>query len=206
MELKRLYKARFPAQCRLNGILDVSYCRKAPLVVSAPHFYKGDALLVHAVEGLKPDAKLHRTFVDIEPRTGIVIRAASRAQLNVELVPHHSVAPFKTLADAISNINQNYRNYNSGDSSLEDYNGLILPIVWFEESATVDEANANLLKSKLINKVKLVKGILMFLLNLAIILLTICLVYLIFVKCILIEDYDSSSFETDTLPKKKPLD
>jgi hypothetical protein len=51
----------------LNGILDVSYCKKAPIIVSAPHFYKGDALLVHSVEGLKPDARLHKAYVDIEP-------------------------------------------------------------------------------------------------------------------------------------------
>ena len=67
VELKNLYRQSFPPQCRLNGVLDVSYCKKAPILVSAPHFFKGDALLVHSVEGLKPDAKKHRTYVDIEP-------------------------------------------------------------------------------------------------------------------------------------------
>lgn len=204
VELKNLYKERFPPQCRLNGILDISYCKKAPIIVSAPHFYKADALLVHSVEGLKPDAKLHKTFVDIEPRTGIVIRAARRAQINIELTPHHSVAPFKTLQTVISNINSNYNNYHSHDS-FNDYNGLILPILWLEETASVDEANANLLKSKLINKIKMFKAILMVLLNLSCIALTLSLVYLIFVKCILNRDYDDASYENDTLPKKKPL-
>jgi len=204
VELKNLYKNSFPPQCRLNGILDISYCKKAPVIISAPHFYKADALLVHSVEGIKPDAKKHKTYVDIEPRTGIVINAARRAQINIELVPHNNVAPFRTLQQVISNINNNYNNYNS-QNSFNNYNGLILPILWLEETAQVDEKNANLLKSKLINKIKLFNGILLFLLNLSVICLTVCLVYLIFVKFILKrKDYDKS-YEDDTLPKKKPI-
>ena len=104
----------------------------------------------------------------------------------------------------ISNINSNYNNYNS-QGSFNDYNGLILPILWLEETATVDEANANLLKGRLINKIKLFKGIFVVMLNLCVILLSISLVYLIFVKCIVNPDYDDSSYQDDTLPKKKPL-
>lgn len=134
-----------------------------------------------------------------------MIRAARRAQINIELVPHNNVAPFRTLKQLISNINNDYNNYHSHDS-FNNYNGLILPILWLEETAQVDEKNANLLKSKLINKIKLFNGILLFLLNLSTIILTICLVYLIFVNCILIkEDYDDESYDDDTLPKKKPI-
>jgi len=202
VELKNLYKKSFPPQCRLNGILDISHCKKAPVIVSAPHFYKGDPLLVHSVEGLKPDASKHKTYVDIEPRTGIVINAARRAQINIELVPHNNVAPFRTLQQVISKINTNYRNYNSANS-FDDYNGLILPILWLEETAMVDEKNANLLKSRLINKIKIFKGTLMFMLNVSVICLTISLVYLIFIKFILVKDYDS--YDENTLPKKKPI-
>jgi len=203
VELKNLYKENFPPQCRLNGILDISYCKKAPIIVSAPHFYKAEPLLVHSVDGLKPDAKKHKTYVDIEPRTGIVINAARRAQINIELVPHNNVAPFRTLQQVISNINANYNNYHSHDS-FNDYNGLILPILWLEETAMVDEKNANILKGRLINKIKLFNGILFFLLNFSVICLTVSLVYLIFIKFIFRKDYNES-YEDDTLPKKKPI-
>lgn len=159
---------------------------------------------MHSVDGLKPDAKLHKTFVDIEPHTGIVIRAARRAQINIELVPHQSVAPFRTLQAVISTINSNYNNYYSHDS-FNDYNGLILPILWLEETATVDEANAKLLKDKLINRIKFGKLFFVVTLNLSVILLALSLVYLIFVKCIHPTAYDNSSFDDDTLPKKRPL-
>jgi len=204
VELKNLYKKSFPPQCRLNGILDISYCKKAPIIISAPHFYKADALLVHSVEGLKPDAKLHKTYVDIEPKIGVVINAARRAQINIELVPHNSVAPFRKLHEVISNINANYNNYHSADS-FNDYNGLILPILWLEETAQIDEKNANILKSRLINVVKLANGLLLFFLNLAFICLAISLVYLIFIKYIYIKDYNNDPFNDDTLPKKQPL-
>lgn len=139
-----------------------------------------------------------------------MVNAARRAQINIELVPHNNVAPFKTLQSVISNINSNYNNYHSADS-FNNYNGLILPILWLEETASVDEKNADLLKSKLINKIKLFNGILLFLLNLSIICLTISIVYLIFVNCILTDDdYNNNptgfDYEVDTLPKKKPLD
>lgn len=131
-----------------------------------------------------------------------MINAARRAQINIELVPHNNVAPFRTLQHVISNINNNYNNYNS-QNSFNNYNGLILPILWLEETAMVDETNANILKGRLINKIKLFNGILMFLLNLSVICLTVCLVYLIFVKFILINNY-GDSYDEDTL-KKKPI-
>ena len=66
-QVQEAYRRTFPPQCRLHGILDISHCRQAPIIISAPHFFKGDPLLIHSVEGLHPSEELHKTFVDIEP-------------------------------------------------------------------------------------------------------------------------------------------
>ena len=39
----------------------------APLVFSQPHFLNADPVVLHGVDGMHPDAKLHGTFIDIEP-------------------------------------------------------------------------------------------------------------------------------------------
>lgn len=54
--------------CSTDGLLDISRCKKgAPIVLSAPHFYKGDYNLRENVLGLKPEKQKHETFLEIEP-------------------------------------------------------------------------------------------------------------------------------------------
>ncbi|XP_015748766.1 PREDICTED: lysosome membrane protein 2-like [Acropora digitifera] len=74
-------------QCLPSGCLNVSLCQpqNPPVVISPPHFYLGNESLVKAVTGLHPNKRLHQTFVDIEPITGIVMNAAKRVQINVAL-------------------------------------------------------------------------------------------------------------------------
>lgn len=58
--------------CKTDGILDISTCKKgAPIVISAPHFYKGSPELHNVVKGLKPNKDLHETFLAIEPVSNI---------------------------------------------------------------------------------------------------------------------------------------
>jgi len=49
---------------------------------SFPHFLYGDTRLAAAVSGMEPDARVHDTFLDVEPNTGLLCRAAKRLQLN----------------------------------------------------------------------------------------------------------------------------
>lgn len=54
--------------CATDGLLDISRCKKgAPIVLSAPHFYKGDYRLQENVLGLEPEKSRHETFLEIEP-------------------------------------------------------------------------------------------------------------------------------------------
>ncbi|KAK2563474.1 Lysosome membrane protein 2 [Acropora cervicornis] len=73
--------------CLPSGLLNVSLCRpmNPPLVVSSPHFYQGNKSLLKTVNGLHPTKSAHETFLDVEPLTGRVMRAAQRLQINVAL-------------------------------------------------------------------------------------------------------------------------
>lgn len=92
--------------CATDGLLDISRCKKgAPIVLSAPHFFKGDYRLREDVRGLEPEKQKHETFLEIEPvyhpmprhllfphplllsfqLTGVVLNAARRIQINVNV-------------------------------------------------------------------------------------------------------------------------
>ena len=51
--------------------------------MSFPHFYQADEKFVSAIEGMHPNKEYHETFVDINPLTGVILRAAKRFQINV---------------------------------------------------------------------------------------------------------------------------
>uniref|UniRef100_A0A8C7XUS7 Scavenger receptor class B, member 2a n=1 Tax=Oryzias sinensis TaxID=183150 RepID=A0A8C7XUS7_9TELE len=70
--------------CLGTGVLKVSVCREgAPIVVSFPHFYQADPKYINAVEGMNPNKDEHETYLDLQPTTGVPIRACKRAQLNI---------------------------------------------------------------------------------------------------------------------------
>ncbi|XP_038658753.1 lysosome membrane protein 2-like isoform X2 [Scyliorhinus canicula] len=72
--------------CPLSGVLNISVCRQgAPVLISSPHFYNGDPKLVSDIGGMNPNMEAHQTFLDIEPMTGIPVRAAKRMQINLHV-------------------------------------------------------------------------------------------------------------------------
>ncbi len=71
-----------------SGVLNSSTCRfGAPVFVSFPHFYLADSFYQNQVEGLNPDAELHRVHVDLEPRTAVPLKVAGRFQINIQMQP-----------------------------------------------------------------------------------------------------------------------
>ena len=55
-------------QCRLNGIFDMSECQNdIPLIVSLPHFLGADKRITDRIIGLKPDSRIHRPVIHVEP-------------------------------------------------------------------------------------------------------------------------------------------
>ncbi|XP_054468451.1 lysosome membrane protein 2-like isoform X2 [Anoplopoma fimbria] len=108
-----------PKECLGTGLLDVSPCRKgAPVVASFPHFYLADNKYVAAVEGMSPKREHHQTYLDLNPTTGVIVRANKRAQINV-------------LVNKIS-----------GFAKTRGFNDTIFPVMFINESVVIDDASA----------------------------------------------------------------
>ncbi|XP_023143892.1 lysosome membrane protein 2a isoform X2 [Amphiprion ocellaris] len=113
--------------CLGTGVLKVSVCREgAPIVVSFPHFYQADPVYINAVDGLSPNKEEHETYLDLQPTTGVPIRACKRAQLNIILkrVP--------------------------GFPKTRFINETIFPIMFVNETATIDDDSAAQMRTLLL--------------------------------------------------------
>lgn len=121
------------SRCYLDGLMDLSLCQRgAPVAASSPHFYNADPMLAMA-SGLKPNKDIHETYIDIEPMTGAVFRAASRAQLNAFVE--------QAALDVV-------------DSRIIGHmTPMVAPLLWFEEAAEIDEKSSNDFKNQLFNTV-----------------------------------------------------
>ncbi|KAJ8262697.1 hypothetical protein COCON_G00151540 [Conger conger] len=114
-------------QCLSTGVLKVSVCRQgAPIVVSFPHFYQADSKYINAFEGLSPNKEDHETYLDLNPTTGIPIRACKRAQLNVLL------------------------NRISGFPKTKHLQETIFPIMFVNETVVIDDESAAQMRTLLL--------------------------------------------------------
>uniref|UniRef100_A0A5F5PG43 Scavenger receptor class B member 2 n=2 Tax=Equus TaxID=9789 RepID=A0A5F5PG43_HORSE len=110
--------------CLGSGVLNVSICKNgAPIVMSFPHFYQADEKFVSAIDGMHPNKDYHETFVDINPLTGVILRAAKRFQINV----------YVRKLDEFSETG-NIRT-------------LVFPVMYINESVLIDQETASRLKS-----------------------------------------------------------
>lgn len=108
------------------GTLDVSSCKLgAPATVSYPHFYLAHSTYMESVEGMTPSKADHEFIMALEPTTGIPL--AVKAQLQVNL---------------------NVREY--GLTIFKGIPNLMLPVLWFRQTAQLTEELARDLKLLLI--------------------------------------------------------
>lgn len=108
-----------PQECLGTGLLKVSPCRKgAPVVASFPHFHLADDKYVSAIEGMSPQREHHQTFLDLNPTTGVIVRANKRAQVNILI------------------------NKVSGFPKTRDLNETVFPVMFLNESVVIDDASA----------------------------------------------------------------
>uniref|UniRef100_A0A3Q2U002 Lysosome membrane protein 2 n=1 Tax=Fundulus heteroclitus TaxID=8078 RepID=A0A3Q2U002_FUNHE len=108
-----------PQECLGTGVLKVSPCRNgAPVVASFPHFYLAEDKYISAIEGMSPQRSHHQTFLDLNPTTGVIVRANKRAQVNV----------------LIKKI--------SGYPDTKALNETIFPVMFLNESVEIDDASA----------------------------------------------------------------
>ncbi|CAG7732611.1 unnamed protein product, partial [Allacma fusca] len=114
------------SQC-LDGIYRAFVCyRDAPLVISKPHFLDGDQQLIDGVEGLHPSRDNHDSLYEVEPISGMFLRASIKFQL---------VAELQHLA---------------GVSSLGDLPHVFVPTIWIEQLSYLDQENVDFIKYELV--------------------------------------------------------
>ncbi|XP_039616987.1 platelet glycoprotein 4 isoform X2 [Polypterus senegalus] len=119
--------------CALAGILDISSCKEGlPVYISLPHFLYGNKSLLNEVKGLNPNEVEHSIYLDVEPMTGFSLSFAKRLQINFKISPEKKI-------DALSKIKK----------------PIIFPLLWLNETASLDDATAEELKASLNSKVQL---------------------------------------------------
>jgi len=128
----------------VTGTLDVGTClapesqltdnMKVPMIMSTPHFLDGAPELRDLIDNLNPEKDLHETYIDIEPNSGVLLRANKRIQMNVEIFPI------------------------PGIEFLQNRTRTILPIFWADEAVAMDEDNADDLKKSLITPLRIVNA------------------------------------------------
>ena len=131
---ERCFCTKEDSNCFGDGVADISPCNQdAPIAVSKPHFLDAAEKLTDTI-GLNPSRGNHDTLVDVEPWTGLPLKASVKFQINIETEPEEEL--YKMT-----------------------YPKKMVPLLWFETKAEVDEASSNKLKSKLFSKIKIFKAI-----------------------------------------------
>lgn len=144
-----------PQECLGTGLLKVSPCRKgAPVVASFPHFHLADSKYVAAIEGMSPQREHHQTFLDLNPTTGVIVRANKRAQVNV----------------LMSRI--------PGFPKTRTMNETIVPVMFLNESVVIDDASVARVQ-KLLLIVKLVSNFPLIIVGLGAIMLLVFIILLV---------------------------
>ena len=122
--------------CLGAGVLNVTNCKGAPLIVSQPHFYQGAAEYIDAIKGLSPSKDKHETFVAVEPLTGASLSVSKKIQLNADLQHYGAISELKDMV-----------------------NDTIFPILWVDENAEIDDHGANKFKKEVLQPIEITKGV-----------------------------------------------
>ncbi|XP_076264060.1 sensory neuron membrane protein 1-like [Rhynchophorus ferrugineus] len=109
-----------------DGLLDLTTCQGAPVLVSFPHFLNADEKYVQGVIGVRPEKKLHETYVTLEPISGTPLSLSKRVQFNM-------------FVRSVPNI-----------TSLENVTHTLMPIFWIDETTTLTGPYLDLLKHTLL--------------------------------------------------------
>nr|XP_027782311.1 platelet glycoprotein 4 [Marmota flaviventris] len=119
--------------CTSYGVLDIGKCKEGkPVYISLPHFLHASPDVSEPIEGLSPNEEEHSTFLDVEPITGFTLQFAKRLQVNILVKPAKKI-------DALKSLKKHY----------------IVPILWLNETGTIGDEKAEMFKSKVTGKIKL---------------------------------------------------
>ncbi|KAI4888819.1 hypothetical protein NFI96_023926 [Prochilodus magdalenae] len=126
----------YTKNCSLAGVLDVKSCTGFPVFISLPHFLHGSPEMLDTVNGLNPDPEEHSTYLDVEPITGFTLRFAKRLQVNMMYGPSKQIT-------ILNKVKEN----------------TLFPIVWLNETASLDDETANRIKSELFGPMDILKAV-----------------------------------------------
>ncbi|XP_035463215.2 lysosome membrane protein 2 isoform X1 [Scophthalmus maximus] len=144
-----------PQECLGTGLVKVSPCRKgAPVVASFPHFYLAEDKYVEAIGGMSPQRQHHQTFLDLNPTTGVIVRANKRAQINI----------------LIKRI--------PGFPKTRSVNESIFPVMFLNESVVIDDASVARVQ-KLLLIVNVVSNFPLIIVGLGVIMLIVFIILLV---------------------------
>lgn len=133
--------------CTSYGVLDIGKCKEGkPVYISLPHFLHASPDVSEPIEGLHPNEDEHRTYLDVEPITGFTLQFAKRLQVNILVKPARKI-------EALKNLKRPY----------------IVPILWLNETATVGDEKAEMFKTQVTGKIKLLGMVEMALLGIGVV-------------------------------------
>ena len=103
-----------------SGVLNVAACKQgAPVFISLPHFLYAADRYTNGVDGLGADSHVHRTIIEVEPHTGLVVNAQKRLQINVLIQPDVFIDDLRRVSE------------------------VLLPAIWINESTSIDQKSAD---------------------------------------------------------------
>jgi len=114
--------------CLASGLANLEPCKGAPIFLSHPHMLYVDETIQSQTMGQDPVPEKHRSEVTIEPNSGMLLWIDIRFQINI----HFS---------GVSN--------SSWISFGKTFPEIILPILWIDEAAQLDDARIEMLRDDL---------------------------------------------------------
>ncbi|XP_052846716.1 sensory neuron membrane protein 2 isoform X1 [Drosophila gunungcola] len=144
--------------CLYAGALDLTTCLDAPVILTLPHMLGASNEYRKMIRGLKPDAKKHQTFVDVQSLTGTPLQGGKRVQFNMFLKSINRIGITENLPT------------------------VLMPAIWVEEGIQLNGEMVAFFKKKLINTLKTLNIVHWATLCGGIGLAVICLIYYIYQK------------------------
>ncbi|CAI4230681.1 unnamed protein product [Auanema sp. JU1783] len=123
--------------CWPKGLLEISKCQRSqpPIIISLPNFLYADDEVSQSVVGLnKSEVARDSIIVDIEPRTGVVLKAQRRSQVNIEMWKGKDI---------------------KFPANLKKMKSSIVPVLIVHEDVEIDNNSLNMLRSELIETERL---------------------------------------------------
>lgn len=139
-----------------TGVQNITTATGLPMVLSKPHFLDGAFSLYDSVNGMNPNREIHDTTLDVEPITGVLLRAHKRLQVANYIasynIPQISLTILERgLIQAFINQNPNLNGtyQDKFEACVEapakwniSNGGLYMPYTWVDEHFSMSKSDS----------------------------------------------------------------